>query len=203
MKLYYSPGACSLATHIALREAGIRFEVERVDLTDKVSETGADYLVVNAKGYVPALLLDDGEVITESIAVPDHIAPRRAALGISGSLGRTRLLECLAYTSTELHKSLRPFVERARDAERAIASAHITKRLEYLAQRRQGDYLFGDAPTVADFYLFVMLLWAGKFAVAIPAPLVMLRDRINSRPAVLAAMRAEGRTRAPMLASAN
>jgi glutathione S-transferase len=199
MKLYFSPGACSLAAHIALREAGIPFESERVDLREKLTASGADFNLVNPKGYVPALVLDNGEVVTENIAVLDYLATQDSALGIQGPLGRTRLLEGLAYISTELHKSFKPFFKGAGHAEKAETGAYITKRMQFLADRIHGNYLFGDHPSVAEFYLFVTLLWADKFAVAIPTPLAALRDRIKARPAVQTAMSAEGLIRAPVL----
>ena len=109
MKLYYSPGACSLASHIALLEAGLEFELERVDLKSKLTETGADFTAINTKGYVPALVLDSGDVVTENIAVLDWIASQSPDLGLDGPLGRTQLLQALAYISTEIHKSFKPF----------------------------------------------------------------------------------------------
>ena len=199
MKLYYSTGACSLAAHIALREAGIPSQFERVDLHAKVTASGVDFTVINPKGYVPALVLDNGEVVTENLAVLDYLATQASALGLNGPLGRTRLLEGLAYISTELHKSYKPFFKGAGHAEKAEAGAYITKRMQYLADHIHGDYLFSDRPSVADFYLFVMLFWAHKFAVTIPAPLAVLRDRLKARPAVQAAMKAEGLIRAPSL----
>ena len=118
---------------------------------------------------------------------------------VSNALVMTRLLEGLAYISTELHKSFKPFFKSASEGEKIEASTYITQRMQYLADRRHEDYLFSDHPSVADFYLFVILLWATKFAVAIPIPLAALRDRVKSRPAVQAAMRAEGLIRAPVL----
>src|SRR5262249_9701430 len=102
MKLYYSPGACSLATHVSLLEAGLVFELVRVDLKRKMTAGGVDYTTINSKGYVPALLLDDGELITENLAVLDWITTQFPALGIAGKLGRTRLLEALGYLATEI-----------------------------------------------------------------------------------------------------
>jgi glutathione S-transferase len=192
MKLYYTPGACSLADHIALREAGLAFDSERVDLKTKITASGADFTAINAKGYIPTLVLDDGAVLTENIAVLDYIAGKAPALGLDGPLGRTRLLEALAYISTELHKSFKPFVRGASDADKAEAGAQITRRMTYLADRLGGAYLFGDQPSAADCYLFVMLRWADRFGVAIPAPLVALRDRFAARPAAQAALAAEG-----------
>src|SRR3954453_6693583 len=109
MKLYHHPGACSLSSQIALREAGQPFESEDVDLQSKRTEAGADFNAINPKGYVPALRLDNGELLTENLAVLDYIADRYPILGLNGPLGRTRLLETLAYISTELHKSFKPF----------------------------------------------------------------------------------------------
>jgi glutathione S-transferase len=192
MKLYYTPGACSLASHIALREAKIPFTAERVDLRTKTTSAGIDFQTVTGKGYVPALMLDTGEVVTENLAVLDYIASRAPALGIDGTNSRTRLLETLAYISTELHKSFKPFFIGGSDADHSKAGAYITRRLQYLADRVGGDYLFGERPCVADFYLFVMMRWANRFGVSIPSPLMALRNLLEARPAVQAAMRAEG-----------
>ncbi len=192
MKLFYFPGACSLSAHIALLEAGQQFDIESVDLKSRRTASGADFLAINPKGYVPALVLDTGEAITENIAVLDWIVARSPSLGVAGPLGRTRLLETLAYISTEVHKSFKPFFTAGSDDEKARARALIDRRLQLPAERMRGPYLFGSEPTVADFYLFVMLLWAGKFGLAIPRPLQALRDRMLERPAVQAAMQAEG-----------
>jgi glutathione S-transferase len=192
MKLFYFPGACSLASHIALLEAGLPFDRESVDLKSKRTASGADFLAINAKGYVPALVLDTGQTITENIAVLDWIAARDLSLGIDGPLGRTRLLETLAYVSTELHKGFKPFFVASSDDEKTRARALIAKRLRLPAERMRGPYLFGSQPTVADFYLFVMLLWADRFGLTVPDRLQVLRDRMLERPAVQAAMQAEG-----------
>ncbi len=188
MKLYYSPGACSLATHIALLEAGLAFELERVDLKTKRTESGADFNSINTKGYVPALVLDSREVITENIAVLDWIAGKAPHLGLEGALGRTRLLQDLAYISTEIHKSFKPFFSGAGEEDKARAGNYIDKRLRWLEERGVGEYLFGDDPTVADFYLFVTLRWAAKFNVAIPDALVTLKTRLENRPKVRSAI---------------
>jgi glutathione S-transferase len=188
MKLYYSPGACSLATHIALLEAGLEFELERVDLKRKVTETGADFTTVNTKGYVPALVLDGGEVITENVAVLDWITIRFPEFGLDGPLGRTRLLEALAYLSSEVHNGFKPFWHAASAEAKADAEFKLIKRLQWLAVRMEGRYLFGDRPTVADYYLFVMLRWTSKFGIAIPEALSAFQARILSRPNVQAAI---------------
>jgi glutathione S-transferase len=191
MKLYYSPGACSLADHIALLEAGFDFELERVDLRSKVTETGADFLAINPKGYVPALVLDSGDIVTENVAVLDWIAAQAPALGLSGPMGRTHLLQALAYISTEIHKGFKPIFSTAGEEERAKAQMIIDKRLRWLADRKVGKYLFGNEPTVADFYLFVMLRWAVKFDIPLPDGLATLLMRMMERPKVLAAIEFE------------
>jgi glutathione S-transferase len=192
MKLYYTPGACSLADHIALHEAGLAFEREKVDLKTKRTEAGADYTAVNPKGYVPALTLDSGETLSENIAVLDWVAHQAPALKPSGPLGHTRQLEALAYISTEIHKSFKPFFAGGSDDEKAKAGAMIAKRMDYLAQTMAGDFLFGPQVSVADFYLFVMLLWAQKNGLEVPEKLSALRDRLMERPSVKTAMTHEG-----------
>lgn len=192
MKLYLAPGACSLADHIALHEAGLRFEHEQVDLKAKRTASGADFTAINPKGYVPALMLDSGELLSENIAILDWIAQQAPALALSGAMGRTHLLEALAFVSTEVHKSFKPFFQGGSDDDKAKAGATITKRLQYLADTMRGDYLFGPELTVADCYLFVMLLWADKFGVTVPATLTAFRDRMIKRPAVVTAMQHEG-----------
>jgi glutathione S-transferase len=194
MKLYYAPGACSLADHIALHQAGLAFEHEKVDLKAKRTESGADYRAINPKGYVPALTLDSGETISENIAVLDWIAQQDPALRPSGPLGRTQLLEALAYISTEIHKSFKPFFSGAGDVEKAKAAETIRHRMDYLADAMQGDFLFGDEVSVADCYLFVMLLWARKNGIETPGKLTQLRDRMMELPSVRKAMTHEGLT---------
>lgn len=191
MKLYYSPGACSLSDHIALLEGGFEFELERVDLRQKITEAGADFMAINPKGYVPALLLDSGEMVTENIAVLDWIAAQHPALGLGGPMGRTRLLEALAFISTEIHKGFHAFFKNASEDEKAVAEQMIVKRLRWLADRKMGRYLFGDEPTVADFYLFVTLRWAAKFNIVVPEVLVALRMRMSDRPRVQSAIEFE------------
>jgi glutathione S-transferase len=193
MRLYLSPGACSLADHIALMEAGLAFEVAKVDLKAKTVEGGGDYLKVNPKGYVPALALDDGQVLTENIAILSWIADRAPALAPTGDLARYRLLEALAYISTELHKAFKPFFTPGADeAQKTQARQQIERRLGLLAGRVEDGYLFGREATVADAYLFVMLRWAKANGVSIPGPLAAYFDRMAARPAVRQALAAEG-----------
>jgi len=192
MKLYYSPGACSFADHIALHEAGLSFEHEKVDLRAKTTESGADFTAINPKGYVPALTLDSGETLSENIAILDWITQQAPQLAPGGTMGRTHLLEMLAYISTEIHKNFKPFFAGGSDDDKAKAGAMITKRMDYLSERLDGDYLFGAEMSVADAYLFVMTLWAGKVGVTVPAKVAALRDRMMARPAVRTAMTHEG-----------
>lgn len=192
MKLYYAPGACSLADHIALHEAGLSFEHEKVDLKAKRTESGADFTLINPKGYVPALTLDSGETLSENIAILDWIAHQDTALKPAGAMGHTRLLEALAYISTEIHKSFKPYFSGAGDDEKAKASETIRKRMAYLAETMKGNFLFGAEVSVADFYLFVMLLWAQKFGVEAPGQLSSFRDLMTQLPSVQKAMTHEG-----------
>jgi glutathione S-transferase len=193
MKLYLAPGACSLADHIAMHEAGMEFDRVRVDLKAKRTEDGRDYSQINPKGYVPALQFDDGEVLTENIAILSYVADRAPQLTPEGKLGHLRLLEMLAFISTEIHKGFKPFFKPdSTDAEKQAAGEQLGKRFGYLAQRMGGDYLFGSRFTVADAYLFVMCLWAQKNGLTLPEPLPGFVARMKQRPAVKLALQHEG-----------
>ena len=192
MKLYYTPGACSLADHIALHAAGMTFEHEKVDLKTKRTESGADFTAINPKGYVPALTLDSGETLTENIAILDWVAHQDTALKPTDPMGHTHLLEALAFISTEIHKSFKPFFAGVTDAEKAKASETIIKRMGYLSDTLSGDYLFGAQMSAADCYLFVMLTWAQKVGVEAPGKLPAYRDRMMALPPVQKAMTHEG-----------
>lgn len=194
MKLYYAPGACSLADHIALHEAGLSFDHEKVDLKTKRTEADVDFTTVNPKGYVPALKLDTGETLTENVAILDWIAQQDRKLAPSGPLGHTHLLEALAFISTEIHKSFKPFFAGGSESDKAKAGELIGKRMRYLADNMKGEYMFGSAVSVADFYLFVMLLWANKCNIEPPAALVAFRERMMTLPSVQKAMKHEGLT---------
>ena len=170
MKLYYSPLACSLADHIALLEAGASFERESVDLKTNRTASGADFNEITRKGYVPVLVLDSGEILTENIAILDYLAAGFPALGLAGKLGRTRVLEALAFISTEVHRTFKSMWHASSEAEKAQARTTISALLGILSDGVEGDYLFGANASVADFYLFVMLFWAERFAVRMPAP---------------------------------
>lgn len=191
MKLYCSPGACSLADHIALLEVGADFDIEAVDIKTKRTASGEDFRTINPKGYVPALVLDDCEILTENIAVLDWLSERYPQLRRSGTLSRTRQLEMLAYISTEIHRSFKSLWHGGTDSEKRNAREAVAGLLEFAATKMIGDYLFGDEPTVADCYLFVMLRWAEKFGIAIPKALLRLQWRMEQRPAVRTALARE------------
>jgi glutathione S-transferase len=191
MKLYLAPGACSLADHIALHEAGLNFERIRVDLKTKRTEDGRDFAAINPKGYVPALVLDDGQLLTENVAILCWVAERAPQLAPGGELGRIRLIEMLAFVATELHK---PFVRiffPTSDAERAAARGLIGTRFGFLAEQLAGDYLFGREASVADAYLYVMLRWARMSELSAPEPLPAYALRMEARPAVRLALQHE------------
>ena len=193
MILYYSPGACSLADHIALHEADMKFDLVKVDLKTHQLEDGRAFTEINSKGYVPALQFDDGEVLTEDIAILTMIADKHPALMAPGQFGRYRLLEMLAFISTEIHKAFIPlFTPDAAETEKKNAAVTIGKNLDFIATQMTGPYLFGDNLTVADAYLFVMLLWATKNKIAFPETLHAFSDRMRSRPTVHVALKHEG-----------
>ncbi|MGI4857211.1 MAG: glutathione binding-like protein [Janthinobacterium lividum] len=192
MKLYMAPGACSLADHIALHEAKMEFERIKVDMKTKQTEQGEDYTAINPKGYVPTLELDDGQRLTENIAILSWIAQRTPALVPAGDMGPIRLLEMLAFISTEIHKQFGRIFKPSCDAEPDAARQKIGTRFDFLASTMTGDYLFGQNATVADAYLFVMLLWAQRAKVDVPAPLQHFGERMKARPAVQMALKHEG-----------
>lgn len=193
MKLYLAPGACSLADHIALHEAGLVFEHVKVDLKTHLTAAGDDFTQVNPKGYVPTLVLDDGEVLTENVAILSWIADKIPSLAPSGPMARHRLLETLAYISTEVHKAFKPLlVPDAAESDRVKARDLISRRLAFLGDRLHGDYLFGDTFTVADAYLFVMLMWAGRNGITMPRGLNTYFERVKGRNSVKLALKDEG-----------
>lgn len=194
MKLYYAPGACSIAGRISLHEMGVPAEFARVDLHNKTTEEGYDFTAFNPKGYVPVLVLDDGEMLTENIAILSHLADRFPELAPGGPLGRVRLIEMLAYISTEIHKGFLPFFhhDQASDADRAQSGAAISARLDYLADHLVELYLFGPRFTPADAYLFANLRWARAFGLRIPPTVQAYFERVAERPAVRRALEEEG-----------
>lgn len=192
MQLYLTPGACSLADHIALHEAGLAFEPVRVDLATKRTERDEDFLAVNPKGYVPVLPFDDGQVLTENVAILSWIAEQAPQLVPDGPLGRIRMLETLAYITSELHKPLVRMMFPTADADKAAARDLAERRLGFLAERMASGFMLGDRLSAADPYLYVMLRWARMLELAAPEPLAAFARRMEERPAVQRALRDEG-----------
>ncbi|HWE45728.1 MAG TPA: glutathione binding-like protein [Caulobacteraceae bacterium] len=193
MKLYLSPGACSLADHIALHEADMTFEKVKVDLKTKRTEDGRDFNQINPKSYVPALELENGEVLTENVAIMTFISDRARLADPDGDLGRYRLIEMLTFISTEIHKQFKPFFDPNGDqVAKAKAAEKIGTRFKYLAGRMTDDYLFGDEFSVADGYLFTMLTWAKNNNLDIPERLETFFRTMLARPAVTLALQHEG-----------
>jgi len=199
MKLYFSPGACSLSPHIVLREAGLEYTLERVDIPKRQTATGADFSAINPKGYVPALQLNDGTVLTEGPAIVQFIAdlaPDRQLAPSHGTLERYQMVEWLNFIATELHKGFSPlFRPTSTEDMKQAARSNLANRLGWVASRLDGiDYLLGAQFTAADAYLFTVLGWAGIAGVDLsPWPvLTAYQQRVASRPAVQQAMREEG-----------
>jgi glutathione S-transferase len=195
MKLYYSPGACSLASHIALIESGLPFETEHVDLRSRITAGGADYRLINPKGYVPALELEDGDILTENLAILSFIAAESGWLSPPEGMGHWRVLETTAFISSEIHKSFKPLFNPAADeSAKARARALLASRFELLAlQLGRRACLFGDHPMIADCYLFVMLMWArGKADVSLPPSLDAYFRCMREHPSFARALREEG-----------
>jgi glutathione S-transferase len=202
MKLYYAPGTCSLSPHIVAREAGLSIDLERVDIgkTPHRTEGGASFNTVNAKGYVPALVLDDGGVLTEGAAIVQYLAdlaPQSALAPAAGTIERYRLQEWLTFISSELHKMFSPWLFHPEHGEVAAAAARakIAERFAFLdAQLTARAYLMGERFTAADAYAFTIVGWARPAHIDL-TPYPHLRgymERIAARPKVQEAMRAEG-----------
>ncbi len=199
MKLYYSPGACSLSPHIVANEAGIPLELVKVDVQTKTIAREGDFWDVNPKGYVPALELDDGEVLTEGPAIVQYLADSAPGAGLApanGSFERVRLQETLNYLTSEIHKSYSPlFRADVLPAVREERLAYLTKRYALIEKQLEGrKYLLGDRFTVADAYLFTLTRWARGVKLDLTGfpNLEAFQKRVGSRKAALEAMRAEG-----------
>mgnify|MGYP002789897310 CR=1 FL=1 len=201
MKLYYKPGACSMAAHIALIEAKAPYDLEKVDTAAGLTATGGDYRKVNSRGYVPALTLDDGAVITESAAVLQAIAERFPAASLApaiGGLARARLQELLSFLSSELHKAFGPFFAGAplSPEGRANAEQRLARQIDHVeAMLADGrSFLLGANVTVADFYAFVILNWTNFIGVSLePWPrTAAFMAQMAQRPSVRRAMAEEG-----------
>lgn len=201
MKLFYSPGACSLSPHIVLNELGLPYSVEKVDLKRHTTDDGADYYTINPKGYVPALQLDNGEVLTEGPAIVQYLAdqkPQANLLPPAGSLERARVQEWLHFIGTEVHKTLAALFNPSITPEaRSKTIDTFGKRLGFVEQALQGkEYLTGNTFSVADAYLFTIVNWAPMLKIDLsPWPTVMqFQKRVANRPAVQKTLQAEGLT---------
>jgi glutathione S-transferase len=199
MKLFFSPGACSLSPHIILHEAGLEHSSEKVDLRTKQTASGEDFRTINPKGYVPALQLDDGSYLTEGMVIVQYLAdlvPDKKLVPKAGTMERYHLMETLAFIGTELHKNFSPLFNPATsDAGKEAAISALKPRFALIAkQLGSADYLGGSQFTVADAYLFVMLLWAAnlKISLADLPNLQAFQTRVAARPAVRTVMMAEG-----------
>jgi glutathione S-transferase len=199
MKLYYSPGACSLSPHIAILEAGLPYDLVKVDVRAKKLDNGDDYLKVNPKGQVPALGLDNGELMTEGAVIVQMIADQAAAKHLApanGSPERYRLLEWLNFVATELHKNFSPLFNPAiPDEVKAFFKDRIMGKFKYVDAKLAGhDYLMGKQFTVADGYLYTMLRWADGNNMDLSGlnNLIAYKDRVGARPMVQEALTKEG-----------
>jgi glutathione S-transferase len=199
MKLYYSPGACSLSPHIVAKEAGIDLSYERVALGTKKTETDADYRTINPKGYVPALRLDDGQVLTEGPVIVQFLAdqnPSSKLAPAAGSMERYRLQEWLTFINSELHKAYSPlFHPKTPPEQRASVIETLGKRFDVVEAALSGHpYLLGETFSVADAYLFTILNWSRIVSVDLSKwpNIVAFVQRVSDRPAVRAAMEEEG-----------
>ena len=200
VKLYYSPGACSMASHVILHEIGKPFEIEKVSTKTKVMESGRDYWAINPKGAVPALEIGDGEILTEGPAILQYIADSNGATELAppaGTLARARVQEMLSYVGSELHKAFTPLFQPGKtDEEKAAARQTIAKKFDWLESRLADGrtYLTGSAFTVADAYAFVVANWSNVTGISLAAwpKLAAYVERIAARPAVQATLKAEG-----------
>ena len=196
MKLYYSPGACSHAPHILLREAGLNFSLEKVDLGARKTESGADFTQINPNGYVPALQLDNGEVITEGPAIDQYIADQVPAKGLApanGTPARYKMQSWLNFVSTELHKQFGPlFAKTTPDEYKKVLIDKIKGRFDTInAHLAKNSFLMGDSFTAPDAYLYTVVGWAKYFDIGLdkwPA-LKSFMDRVAARPSAQAAFR--------------
>ena len=199
MKLYYSPGACSLAPHIILRETGLPFKLVRVDLGKHQLETGEDYYQISKRGQVPLLELEDGQRITEGPVITQYLAEkagRKDLLPPSGELARYRVLEWLNFITSELHKSFSPlFSKDFPDEGKAITRSALRKKYEWVDEQLQGrEYTGGADFTIVDAYLFTVTNWAKNVDLNLTdlKSLQGFQKRVANRPAVMEAMKTEG-----------
>jgi len=199
MKLFYSPGACSLSPHIVLREAGVAFALERVDLKPKRTESGADFTTINPKGQVPTLQLDSGEILTEGPVIVQYVSelnPAAGLTGAAGSMARWRVLEGLNFITSELHKGFSPlFRPNTPDSYKDSARANLVAKFDALEAQLAGrSWLTGESFTAADAYLFTVMNWGRYTGIDIARwpNLAAYHARVAARPKVQEALAAEG-----------
>jgi glutathione S-transferase len=199
MKLYFSPGSCSLSPHIVLREAGANFELEQVNNQEKKTKSGKDYWTVNPKGQVPCLELDNGDKLTEGPVIVQYVADQKPAAGLAGGAGtmeRYRIQEWLNFTTSELHKTFGPiFRPTTPDAFKDISRANLGKRFDWIDQQLAGkQYLMGDKFSIADAYMFTVMRWSPRVNIDISKwpNIKAYVDRVAARPKVQEALKAEG-----------
>jgi len=199
MKLYYSPGACALASHIALQESGLPFEIDKLTASTKTTASGEDFMQINPKGYVPTIRLDDRSILTEGAVILQYIADQSPNSGLApraGTMERYRMQEWLNFIGTEIHKTFSSlFNKTAPEESKNNARNLLTRRLGYVeAQLANKPYLMGDKFTVADAYMFVVVNWSGRVSYDL-SPFPKIKEyitRLAARPGVHAAMKAEG-----------
>jgi len=202
MKLYFSPEACSLSPHIVLSELGLPFTTVKVDMKTKKTADGRDYTTINPKGYVPALELDNGEVLSEGPAIVQYLAdlkPEKKLAPANGTIERVRLQEWLNFITSELHKTYSPlFNPDMPEAAKAIFKDKLKQRYAFIAKRLdQHDYLLGTHFTVADAYLYVVTRWARHFDIDVTQwpSLAQFMDRVGARAGVKLALNAESQAK--------
>jgi len=196
MKLYYATGACSLSPHIVAVEAGVPLDLVKVDLQKHTLEDGSDFYTISPKGSVPALILDDGQLLTEGPAIVQYIADLKPGSGLApecGTLARYRLQEWLTFINGEIHKNFGPLFHGVAGDERKKTIETIQNKFAFADKTLAGQpFLLGDTFTAADSYLFVMLTWAKKMHIAVTPALTSFYDRVAARPKVQEAMKQEG-----------
>ena len=199
MKLYYSPGACSMVPHIVLREAGYKFDLEKVDIPGKKTEKGDDFWKINSKGYVPALRLDSGEVLTEVGVIIQYLADQKPESGLApkfGTMERYHLMEAVNFAASEIHKQIGALFNPKMTPEmKEVQLGVIGRRFNALEKALEGrPYIMGDKYSVADAYLFGVLNWTNVFKIDLAKwpNIKAFMTRVGARPAVQETMKAEG-----------
>lgn len=193
MKLYFSPGACSMAAHIVALEGGLGLALEKVDLKTHRTAAGADFMLINPKGYVPAIELDDGSLLTENAAILPFLGDKTGLISSDG-IGRYRALEWIGYIASEIHKSFAPLFHGGPEEEKTEAKEEILKRLSFIEDNLSADWLMGSSFSAPDAYLFVILRWARTMHLDLSTMprLLAFKARMEARPAVQKALAEEG-----------